>query len=41
LLEGAAINFYGKGITAREVVDFYAKKSSPDPKKTLFLWLKF
>jgi dipeptidyl-peptidase-3 len=32
LLEGSAINFYGKGITAKEVEDFYAKKSSQDPK---------
>ncbi len=34
LLEGSAINFYDKGITAKEVEDFYAKKSSPDAKKT-------
>jgi len=33
LLEGSAINFYGKGITAKEVEDFYAKKSSPDAKR--------
>ncbi|MNP96849.1 Peptidase family M49 [compost metagenome] len=33
LLEGSAINFYDKGISAKEVEDFYAKKISPDPKK--------
>ena len=33
LLEGSAVNFYGKGITAKEVEDFYAKKSTPDPKR--------
>ncbi len=33
LLEGSAINFYDKGITAKEVEDFYAKKNSPDPKR--------
>ena len=32
-VEGSAINFYAKGITAKDVEDFYAKKSSPDPKK--------
>ena len=33
LLEGSAINFYDKGITAKEVEDFYAKKTSPNPSK--------
>ena len=33
LLEGSAINFYDKGISAKEVEAFYAKKASPDPKK--------
>lgn len=33
LLEGSAINFYDKGISTKEVEDFYAKKISPDPKK--------
>jgi dipeptidyl-peptidase-3 len=33
LLEGSAINFYEKGITLKEAEDFYAKKTSPDPKK--------
>jgi dipeptidyl-peptidase-3 len=33
LLEGSAINFYGKGITAKEVEDFYAEKTSPDASK--------
>lgn len=33
LLEGSAINFYDKGIVAKEVENFYAKKTSPDPKK--------
>ncbi|MDD5149193.1 MAG: dihydrofolate reductase, partial [Flavobacterium sp.] len=33
LLEGSAINFYSKGISAKEAADFYAKKTSPDAKK--------
>jgi dipeptidyl-peptidase-3 len=33
LLEGSAINFYEKGISLKETEDFYAKKTSPDPKK--------
>jgi len=33
LLEGSAINFYDKGITAKEVEEFYAKMKSPDPAK--------
>jgi dipeptidyl-peptidase-3 len=33
LMEGSAINFYEKGITQKEVEAFYAKKTSPDPKK--------
>ncbi len=33
LLQGSAINFYDKGITAKEVEDFYAKKTSPDSSK--------
>ena len=33
LLEGSAINFYDKGITAKEAEDFYTKKTSPDPSK--------
>lgn len=33
LLEGSAINFYDKGITAKEVEEFYAQKKSPDPKR--------
>jgi len=33
LLEGSAINFYSKGITAKEAEEFYAKKSSPDANK--------
>lgn len=33
LLEGSAINFYEKGISAKEVEAFYSKKSSPDPQK--------
>ena len=33
LLEGSAINFYEKGITLKEAEDFYAKKTSPDPKR--------
>ncbi|HEY6143310.1 MAG TPA: dihydrofolate reductase, partial [Flavobacterium sp.] len=33
LLEGSAINFYDKGITAKEVEAFYANKKSPDPKR--------
>lgn len=33
LLEGSTINFYDKGITAKEVEEFYAKKKSPDLKR--------
>jgi len=33
LIEGSAVNFYGKGISAKDVEDFYAKKSTPDPKR--------
>ena len=33
LLEGSATNFYDKGITAKEVEEFYAKKKSPDLKR--------
>jgi len=33
LLEGSAVNFYEKGITAKEVEDFYSKMKSPDPAK--------
>ena len=33
LLEGSAVNFYDKGITAKEVEAFYAKMKSPDPAK--------
>ncbi|HJS00882.1 MAG TPA: hypothetical protein VJ780_08115, partial [Flavobacterium sp.] len=33
LLEGSAINFYSKGITAKEAEDFYAKKKSPDANR--------
>ena len=33
LLEGSAINFYDKGITLKETEDFYAMKTSPDPKR--------
>ena len=35
LIEGSAINFYGPGISAREVEAFYKKKTSPDPNKPL------
>ncbi|MFV5697913.1 dipeptidyl-peptidase 3 family protein [Flavobacterium sp. ZT3R17] len=33
LLEGSAINFYDKRISLKETENFYAKKTSPDPKK--------
>ncbi len=33
LLKGSAINFYEKGITSKEVDEFYAKKKSPDAAK--------
>ena len=33
LLEGSAINFYSKGISAKEASDFYAKKTTPDPTR--------
>lgn len=35
LVEGSAVNFYGKGVTADDVAAFYAKKQSPNPKKPL------
>ena len=31
LVEGSAVNFYDKGISAKEVEDFYAKKTTLDP----------
>lgn len=34
-VEGSAVNFYGEGITANEVAEFYAAKKSPDPKRPL------
>ncbi|WP_306351049.1 dipeptidyl-peptidase 3 family protein [Flavobacterium sp. '19STA2R22 D10 B1'] len=33
LLKGSAVNFYDKGITEKEAEAFYAKMTSPDPKK--------
>ncbi|MCW2120190.1 dipeptidyl peptidase 3 [Flavobacterium sp. 7A] len=33
LVEGSAINFYGNGITHKEVETFYAQKKSPDATK--------
>ena len=33
LLAGSAVNFYEKGITIKEVEDFYAKMKSPDAAK--------
>ncbi|WP_416384503.1 dipeptidyl-peptidase 3 family protein [Salinimicrobium sp. HB62] len=35
LVEGSAVNFYGEGITAKDVEQFYATKKSPDPNKPL------
>jgi dipeptidyl-peptidase-3 len=35
LLAGSAVNFYDKGITDKEVEDFYAKMKSPDPERPL------
>ncbi|MDX1543682.1 MAG: dihydrofolate reductase, partial [Christiangramia sp.] len=35
LVEGSAVNFYGEGITAEEVIKFYEAKKSPDPEKPL------
>lgn len=35
LIEGSAINFYGDGITAAEIDQFYANKKSPNPDKPL------
>jgi len=32
LIEGSAVNFYGKDVTTQEVVDFYAKKTDPNDK---------
>ena len=35
LVEGSAVNFYGEGITAKDVEEFYATKKSPNPDKPL------
>ena len=35
LVEGSAVNFYGEGVTAKDVEEFYAKKQSPNPDKPL------
>ena len=35
LVEGSAVNFYGEGITAKDVENFYATKKSPDPNRPL------
>ncbi|APG60508.1 dipeptidyl-peptidase 3 family protein [Christiangramia salexigens] len=35
LVEGSAVNFYGEGVTAKDVEKFYANKKSADPKKPL------
>lgn len=35
LIEGSAVNFYGPGISAKEVEAFYKKKTSPDPNRPL------
>ncbi len=35
LVEGSAVNFYGEGITAKDVEQFYANKKSPNPERPL------
>lgn len=35
LVEGSAVNFYGEGVTAKDVEQFYANKKSPDPNRPL------
>ncbi|WP_029035287.1 dipeptidyl-peptidase 3 family protein [Salinimicrobium terrae] len=35
LVEGSAVNFYGEGVTAKDVEQFYAGKKSPDPNRPL------
>lgn len=35
LVEGSAVNFYGEGITAKDVEQFYANKKSPNPNQPL------
>ncbi|MGI0107926.1 dipeptidyl-peptidase 3 family protein [Salinimicrobium sp. WS361] len=35
LVEGSAVNFYGEGITAKDVEQFYANKKSPNPNRPL------
>ncbi len=35
LVEGSAVNFYGEGITAKDVEQFYANKKSPNTNKPL------
>ncbi len=35
LVEGSAVNFYGEGVTAQDVAQFYANKKSPNPNRPL------
>ncbi len=35
LVEGSAVNFYGEGVTAQDVEQFYANKKSPNPNRPL------
>ncbi|PJR04606.1 dipeptidyl-peptidase 3 family protein [Avrilella dinanensis] len=35
LVQGSAVNFYGKNITAKDVEDFYSAKQNPNPDKPL------
>lgn len=35
LVEGSAVNFYGEGITAKDVEQFYANRKSPNPNRPL------
>lgn len=39
LVEGSAVNFYGKGITVKDVEDYYATKGTPDRDRPLSLGL--
>ncbi|MCY2688493.1 dipeptidyl-peptidase 3 family protein [Salinimicrobium sp. TH3] len=35
LVEGSAVNFYGEGVTAQDVEQFYSNKKSPNPNRPL------
>ena len=36
----SAVNFYGEGVTNKDVEEFYKTKKSPNPEKTIIIWIK-